>query len=106
MIIFTGATAGIKPFLTSAAFGPAKFAMRGLAQLMARDLQPQGIHVFLRQRGRRHRHACGPRAVPATRPQDDLLKPSAIAETCWHIAHQDRSAWSHDVDVRPFKEKW
>src|ERR1700719_3644562 len=51
-------------------------------------------------------------AMPAIRerfPQlteDELLKPSAIAETYWHLAHQDRSAWSHDVDVRPFKEKW
>lgn len=104
-IIFTGATAGVKPFATSAAFGPAKFAMRGLAQVMARDLQPHGIHVayvnvdggidtaFIRERF----------------PQlsaDDMLKPSAIAETYWHLAHQDRSAWSHEVDVRPFKEKW
>ena len=105
VIIFTGATAGIKPFLTSAAFGPAKFAMRGLAQLMARDLQPQGIHVS-------YVNVDGAIDMPAVRErfpqlaQDDLLKPSAIAETCWHIAHQDWSAWSHDVDVRPFKENW
>jgi NAD(P)-dependent dehydrogenase (short-subunit alcohol dehydrogenase family) len=104
-IIFTGATAGVKPFATSAAFGPAKFAMRGLAQVIARDLQPQGIHVayvnidgaidmpFIRER------------FPQLSP-DDMLKPSAIAETYWHLAHQDRSAWSHEVDVRPFKEKW
>ncbi|MDB5108341.1 MAG: Short-chain dehydrogenase, associated with 2-hydroxychromene-2-carboxylate isomerase family protein [Candidatus Binatus sp.] len=104
-IIFTGATAGIKPYPTSAAFGPAKFALRGLAQVMARDLQPQGIHVayvnvdgaidtsFIRER------------FPSLR-EDDMLKPSAIAETYWHLAHQDRSAWSHDVDVRPYKEKW
>jgi NAD(P)-dependent dehydrogenase (short-subunit alcohol dehydrogenase family) len=45
VILFTGATAGVKPFPTSAAFGPAKFALRGLAQVMARDLGPQGIHV-------------------------------------------------------------
>ena len=104
-IIFTGATAGIKPFPTSAAFGPAKFAMRGLAQVMARDLQPQGIHVA-------YVNVDGAIDMPAIRerfPQiteDAMLKPSAIAETYWHIAHQDRSAWSHDVDVRPFKEKW
>ncbi len=105
VIIFTGATAGIKPFATSAAFGPAKFAMRGLAQVMGRDLQPQGIHVA-------YVNIDGAIDMPAIRerfPQlsdDDMLKPSAIAETYWNIAHQDRSAWSHDVDVRPFKEKW
>jgi len=104
-IIFTGATAGIKPFPTSAAFGPAKFAMRGLAQVMARDLQPQGIHVA-------YVNVDGAIDMPAIRerfPQlsaDAMLKPSAIAETYWHLAHQDRSAWSHDVDVRPFTEKW
>lgn len=104
-IIFTGATAGVKPFPTSAAFGPAKFALRGLAQVMARDLQPQGIHVayvnvdgaidmpFIRERF--------PQLTEA-----DMLKPSAIAETYWNLAHQDRSAWSHEVDVRPYKEKW
>lgn len=105
VIIFTGATAGIKPFATSAAFGPAKFALRGLAQVMARDLQPQGIHVA-------YVNVDGAIDMPVIRerfPQlteDNMLKPSAIADTFWHLAHQDRSAWSHDVDVRPFKEKW
>jgi NAD(P)-dependent dehydrogenase (short-subunit alcohol dehydrogenase family) len=104
-IIFTGATAGIKPFATSAAFGPAKFALRGLAQVMARDLQPQGVHVA-------YVNVDGAIDMPAIRerfPQlaeDAMLKPSAIAETYWFLAHQDRRAWSHDVDVRPFKEKW
>ena len=105
VILFTGATAGAKPFPTSAAFGPAKFAMRGLAQVMARDLGPMGIHVayvnvdgpidmpFIRQR------------MPDAR-EEDLLKPAAIAETYWHLAHQDRSAWTQELDVRPFKEKF
>jgi len=105
VIIITGATAGVKPFATSAAFGPAKFAVRGLAQVMARDLQPQGLHVayvnvdgaidmpFIRQR------------FPQLK-DEDMLKPSAIAETFWHVAHQDRTAWTHEVDVRPFKENW
>jgi len=104
-IIFTGATAGVKPYPTSAAFGPAKFAMRGLAQAMARDLQPQGIHVayinvdgaidmpFIRQR------------FPELK-EEDMLKPSAIADAYWFVAHQDRSAWTHELDVRPFKEKF
>lgn len=105
VIIFTGATAGTKPYPTSAAFGPAKFALRGLAQVMARDLGPQGIHVayvnidgainmpFIRSR------------FPQLR-EEDMLKPSAIAETFWHIAHQDPSAWTQEVDLRPFKEKF
>jgi NAD(P)-dependent dehydrogenase (short-subunit alcohol dehydrogenase family) len=105
VILFTGATAGVKPFATSAAFGPAKFAMRGLAHVMARDLGPKGIHVawinvdgaidmpFIRQRF-------------AQLKDEDLLKPSAIADTYWHLAHQDPSAWTLDIDVRPFKEKF
>ena len=105
VIIFTGVTAGVKPFPTSAAFGPAKFALRGLAQVMARDLQLQGIHVT-------YVNVDGAIDMPFIRerfPQlteDDMLKPSAIAETYSNLAHQDRSAWSHEVDVRPYKEKW
>lgn len=105
VIIFTGATAGVKPFPTSAAFGPAKFAMRGLAQVMARDFGPQGIHVA-------YVNIDGPIDMPFIRKlrpelkEEDLLKPSAIAETYWHIAKQDRSAWTQEIDVRPFKENF
>jgi NAD(P)-dependent dehydrogenase (short-subunit alcohol dehydrogenase family) len=105
VILFTGATAGVKPFPTSAAFGPAKFAMRGLAQVMARDLGPQGIHVAWI-------NIDGPIDMPFIRQlrpdakEEDLLKPAAIAETYWHLAHQDRSAWTQELDVRPFKEKF
>src|ERR1700722_16878817 len=99
-ILFTGATAGIKPFPTSAAFGPAKFAMRGLAQVMARDLGPKGIHVA-------YVNIDGPIDMPFIRQRlpnaedQDLLKPSAIAETYWHLAHQDPSCWTQEIDVRP-----
>ena len=105
VILFTGATAGVKPFPTSAAFGPAKFALRGLAQVMARDLGPQGIHVA-------YINVDGPIDMPFIRQmrpnieQEDMLAPSAIAETYWHLAHQDRSAWTQELDVRPFKEKF
>lgn len=105
VILFTGATAGIKPFATSAAFGPAKFAMRGLAQVMARDLATQGIHVA-------YVNIDGPIDMPfihQLRPQlkpEDMLAPSAIAETYWHLTHQDRSAWTQELDLRPFKEKF
>jgi NAD(P)-dependent dehydrogenase (short-subunit alcohol dehydrogenase family) len=105
VILFTGATAGVKPFASSAAFGPAKFAMRGLAQVLARDLGPKGIHVA-------GINVDGAIDMPTIRkrfPQlkeEDLLKPSAIADTYWHVAHQDPSAWTLDIDVRPFKEKF
>lgn len=104
-ILFTGATAGIKPFATSAAFGPAKFALRGLAQVMARDLGPAGIHVA-------YINIDGPIDNQRTRDRipraedDDLLKPAAIAEAYWHLAHQDRSAWTQELDLRPFREKF
>jgi NAD(P)-dependent dehydrogenase (short-subunit alcohol dehydrogenase family) len=104
-ILFTGATAGVKPFSTSAAFGPAKFAMRGLAHVMARDLGPKGIHVaWINVDGAIDMptiHEIFPHLKP-----EDMLKPSAIAETYWHLAHQDPSAWTLDIDVRPFKEKF
>jgi NAD(P)-dependent dehydrogenase (short-subunit alcohol dehydrogenase family) len=105
VILFTGATAGVKPFPTSAAFGPAKFAMRGLAYVMARDLGPKGIHVAWI-------NVDGAIDTPYIRERflqlkdEDLLKPSAIADTYWHLAHQDQSAWTLDIDVRPFKEKF
>jgi NAD(P)-dependent dehydrogenase (short-subunit alcohol dehydrogenase family) len=105
VILFTGATAGVKPFPTSAAFGPAKFALRGLTQVLARDLGPLGIHVA-------YVNIDGPIDMPAIRQrfpnlaEEDMLKPTAIADTYWHLAHQDRSAWTLELDVRPFKEKF
>ncbi|MBF6570066.1 MAG: SDR family NAD(P)-dependent oxidoreductase [Candidatus Binataceae bacterium] len=103
-MIFTGATAGMKAGPRSAAFGPAKFALRGLAQSMARDLGPKGIHCAwvnidgaIDIPGRQ-------RAVQLT--ADQMLKPAAIAETYWHLAHQDRSAWTMELEVRPFTEKF
>jgi len=102
-ILITGATAGIRPRATSAAFGPAKFAVRGLAHVMARDLHPQGVHVG-------YVNVDGGIDMPVLRQllpgakDEDLLKPSAIADAFWYLAHQDRSAWTHELDVRPFKE--
>lgn len=104
-ILITGATAGIRPFPTSAAFAAAKFAVRGLAQVLARDLHPQGIHVG-------YINVDGGVDMPLLRKfrteakDEDLLKPSAIADAFWYLAHQDRSAWSHELDVRPFREKF
>ena len=104
-ILITGATAGIRPWPNSAAFAAAKFAVRGLAQVMARDLHPQGIHVA-------YVNVDGGIDMPLLRnarpgvTDEDLLKPSAIADAFWYLAHQDRSAWSHELDLRPFKEKF
>jgi len=105
VMLFTGATAGVKAGPRSVAFGPAKFAMRGLAQSLARDLGPRGIHVAWI-------NLDGAIDIPRVRtryPQikeEDMLKPEAIAETYWHLAHQDRSAWSMELELRPFKEKF
>jgi NAD(P)-dependent dehydrogenase (short-subunit alcohol dehydrogenase family) len=104
-ILITGATAGIRPWPTSAAFAPAKFAVRGLAQVMSRDLHPQGIHVA-------YVNVDGGIDMPLLRKlrpnvkADELLKPSAIADAFWYIAHQDRSVWSHELDLRPYTEKF
>lgn len=104
-ILITGATAGVRPWPNSAAFASAKFAVRGLAQVMSRDLHPRGIHVA-------YVNVDGEIDMPLLRnarpdaKDEDFLKPSAIADAFWYLAHQDRSAWSHELDVRPFKEKF
>lgn len=104
-ILFTGATAGIKAGPKSVSFGPAKFAMRGLAQSLARDLGPKGIHVaWINVDG--SIDIPGARGRKPTLNDGDFLKPEAIAETYWHLAHQDSSAWTMELEVRPFKEKF
>ena len=102
-MLFTGATAGVKAGARSVSFGPAKFAMRGLAQSLARDLGPKGIHVAWI-------NVDGSIDIPGRKvgnyTSEDMLNPDAIAETYWHLAHQDRSAWTMELEVRPFKEKF
>ena len=102
-ILLTGATAGVKGFALSAAFAMGKFAMRGLAQSMARELSPQGIHVahFVIDGGIRSAARPDPNDNP-----DSFLAPDAIAETYWHVMHQHRSAWSWEVEVRPWVERF
>jgi NAD(P)-dependent dehydrogenase (short-subunit alcohol dehydrogenase family) len=102
-IFLTGATAGVKGFALSATFALGKFALRGLAQSMARELSPQGIHVahFVIDGGIRS----ASRPVPANTP-DSLLDPDAIAETYWATLQQHRSAWSWEIEVRPWVEKF
>ncbi|HEX6144797.1 MAG TPA: SDR family NAD(P)-dependent oxidoreductase [Geminicoccaceae bacterium] len=100
-ILFTGASAGVKGFPRSAPFAMGKFALRGLAQSMARELQPQNIHVAhfvidgaIRNPGRRE---------PSDRP-DSMLDPDAIARTYLDVLRQDRSAWTSEVELRPWVE--
>jgi NAD(P)-dependent dehydrogenase (short-subunit alcohol dehydrogenase family) len=103
VILFTGATAGVKAGARSVAFGPAKFATRGLAQSMARDLGPKGIHVaWINIDGVID---LPNRSIPNMK-KEDMLNPDAIAETYWNLADQDRSAWTMETELRPFKEKF
>lgn len=102
-IFLTGATAGVKGFALSSSFAMGKFALRGLAQSMARELSPKGIHVahFVIDGGIR---SAG-RPVPDNNP-DSLLDPDAIADTYWAVLQQHRSAWSWEIEVRPWVEKF
>ena len=102
-IIFTGASASVKGYAQSATFAMGKFALRGLAQSMARELAPQNIHVA---------HvvidggiSSATRPVPADKP-DSLLHPDAIAETYVHLMKQPRNAWTWEIEVRPWVEKF
>ena len=102
-ILFTGASASVKGYAQSAPFAMGKFALRGLAQSMARELSPQGIHVahFVIDGGIKSAR----RAEPADKP-DSLLDPDAIAQTYLQVLQQPRSAWTHEVELRPWVEKF
>ncbi|MEZ5660939.1 MAG: SDR family NAD(P)-dependent oxidoreductase [Burkholderiaceae bacterium] len=102
-ILFTGASAGEKGFAQSAAFAMGKFAQRGLAQSMARELHPRGIHVaWINIDGGIRSDA---RPVPPDSP-DSLLDPDAIAQTYLDLIAQHRSAWTHEIAVRPWVERF
>jgi NAD(P)-dependent dehydrogenase (short-subunit alcohol dehydrogenase family) len=102
-ILFTGASASVKGYAQSAPFAMGKFALRGLAQSMARELSPQGIHVahFVIDGGIRSAR----RAEAPDRP-DSMLDPDAIAENYLNVLRQDRSAWSWEIELRPWVEKF
>jgi NAD(P)-dependent dehydrogenase (short-subunit alcohol dehydrogenase family) len=102
-ILFTGATSSVRG--ASITFSSAKFALRGLAQAMARELWPQGIHVA---------HividgVIGDEELEGGEPEqtaEPIMRPAAIAEAYWSLVKQDRSAWSLELDLRPYREKF
>jgi NAD(P)-dependent dehydrogenase (short-subunit alcohol dehydrogenase family) len=108
-IIFTGATASLRGGAGFSAFAGAKHALRALAQSMARELGPKGIHVA---------HVVIDGAIDtafiaenfparyALKDQDGILSPMAIAENYWTLHRQHRSAWTHELDLRPWMETW
>jgi NAD(P)-dependent dehydrogenase (short-subunit alcohol dehydrogenase family) len=108
-ILFTGATASLRGSSGFAAFAGAKHALRALAQSMARELGPAGIHVA---------HVVIDGAIDtafiaqnfperyARKAQDGILNPEHIAENYWQLHRQPRSAWTHEMDLRPWMEAW
>jgi NAD(P)-dependent dehydrogenase (short-subunit alcohol dehydrogenase family) len=104
-IIASGNTSALRGKANFAGFAPTKAAQRILAESIARELGPKGIHVAyvlidavidLEWTRKRFPEA----------PDEFFIKPAAIADEVWHVAHQDRSAWSFNVEVRPFRETW
>ena len=102
-VLFTGASASVKGYPLSAPFAMGKFALRGLAQSMARELAPQGIHVAhfvidgaIRNPGR---------VEPPDHP-DSMLDPDAIAASYLHVLQQPRSAWTWEIELRPWVERF
>lgn len=101
-ILFTGASAGVKGYARSAPFAMGKFALRGLAQSMARELHPQNIHVG---------HIVIDGGIRSVRRVDEpgadkLLDPDAIAQSYLHLIKQPRSSWSWEIEVRPWVENF
>ena len=102
-ILLTGASASVKGYAQSAPFAMGKFALRGLAQSMSRELHPKGIHVIhvvvdgaIRADGR---------PEPADKP-DSTLDPDAIAQTMLDVVQQPRSCWTDEIAVRPWVERF
>jgi NAD(P)-dependent dehydrogenase (short-subunit alcohol dehydrogenase family) len=102
-IVFTGASASVKGYPQSSPFAMGKFALRGLAQSLARELSPQGIHVahFVIDGGIRS----AARQDPPEKP-DSWLDPDAIALSYWNVLQQPRSAWTWEMELRPWVEKF
>jgi NAD(P)-dependent dehydrogenase (short-subunit alcohol dehydrogenase family) len=102
-ILFTGASASVKGYAQSAPFAMGKFALRGLAQSLARELQPRGIHVAHVVIDGGIRSARRPEPADAA---DSLLDPDAIAQSYLDLLRQDRSAWAWEIELRPWVERF
>jgi short-subunit dehydrogenase len=105
VIVATGNTSAIRGKASFAGFAPTKAAQRILAESMARDLGPKGVHVAYVVIDAVIDLAWT-RAMYAKAPDEFFIQPAAIADEIWHVAHQSRSAWSFNVEVRPFGESW
>ena len=105
-IMLTGASAGVKGYPQSAPFAMGKFALRGLAQSMARELHPLGVHIghFVIDGG--IRNADRPERIDPAGSPDSMLDPDAIARSYWHFMEQDRSAWAWEIELRPWVERF
>lgn len=105
-ILLTGASAGVKGYAQSASFAMGKFALRGLAQSMARELHPLGLHVghFVIDGG--IRNPARPERMDGADNPDSMLCPDAIARAYWHFLEQDRSCMSWEIELRPWVERF
>ncbi len=111
-ILFTGATASLRGGAGFSAFAAAKSGLRGIAQAMARELAPKGIHVaHLIIDGAIDSEAIHKRLLaqgrdPAALPPDSLIQTCSVAQAYWSLHVQPRDGWTHEMDIRPFAEKW
>jgi len=111
-ILFTGATASLRGGAGFAAFAAAKFGLRALAQSMARELAPKNIHVAhliidgaIDSAAIHRRLGASGRAIDEL-PADSLIQTHSVAEAYWMLHSQSRDGWTHELDLRPYVERW
>lgn len=104
-MLVTGNTSAVRGKAGFAGFAPSKAAQRILAESIAREMGPRGVHVSFMMIDAVI-DVSWARARMADKPDDFFIKPSDIAEEVWHVTHQPRSAWSFLTEVRPFRESW
>jgi NADP-dependent 3-hydroxy acid dehydrogenase YdfG len=105
VILCTGNTSAHRGVANFAGFAPSKAAQRILAESIARSLWPRGVHVAYVTIDAVI-DVAWTRQLHADKPDDFFITPDAIADECWHVAHQPRAAWSFDVEIRPYGERW
>ena len=111
-ILFTGATASIRGGPGFAAFAAAKFGLRGVAQSMAHELAPKNIHVAhlvidgaIDSEAIHRRLSAAAGVMPDLGP-DSLIQTSSVAEAYWALHNESREGWTHELDLRPYSERW